>query len=87
MLRSDSGSTDASGEENGLSPASPLRITPHQSIDVDLEESFALEAARLVDASLLRSVLFVCSRGGGGISRRGLTSLACRARRDFARLR
>lgn len=54
MLRSDSGSTDASGEGNGLSPASPLRITPHQSIDVDLEESFALEAARLVDASLLR---------------------------------
>jgi hypothetical protein len=36
-----------------LSPVSPLRIT-RKSIGADLEESFALEAARLVSASLVR---------------------------------
>lgn len=54
LLRSDSGSTDASGEGNGLSPVSPLRITSRKSVGADIEESFAHEAARLVSASLFR---------------------------------
>ena len=94
LLRSDSGSSDAGGEENRVAPGSPPRITSSKSVGTwpcacgqeyrvltnpltfwaqnarrgynstptttcvwcgaDLEDSFALEAARLVSASILR---------------------------------